>query len=466
MKTQLFGAADWRRLRQPTWRCEVKRKRPRARSGRDQRRWKDPHLQGHSVRGAPGRRVALEGAAAGAAVGRRARRDRVRRPVRAGPDLRRHQFPRPASEDCLNLNIWTPASRERSAAGDGVDPRRRLPGRRRSRAAARRRRLARKGVVLVTINYRLGVFGFFAHPELTRESGRNASGNYGLLDQVAALQWVKDNIAAFGGDPVERHDLRRVGRIVRGQRADGVAARRRVSSTRRSARAARTSRRAAERSRCSRWRRASSRASSSPPRSAQSRSPRFARSQETSCSRPRSRRSRGSRRISTAMSSPRRRHDLRRRQAGARAAARRLECRREFAAASCSTSRSRRHRASPTMRASGSASRPTPSSRRIRRRPMPRRSNRRPRWRATCSSATPPGSGSRCTRRRAARRSIATRSIGRFQCRPTTQSTALPATSRDIGARHAGEIEYVFGTLDSIAERAPGSRAIGSSRTR
>jgi para-nitrobenzyl esterase len=60
---------------------------------------------------------------------------------------------------------------------------------------------ARKNVVLVTINYRLGVFGFLAHPELTRESGRNASGNYGLLDQVAALKWVQDNIAAFGGDP-------------------------------------------------------------------------------------------------------------------------------------------------------------------------------------------------------------------------------------------------------------------------
>jgi para-nitrobenzyl esterase len=59
---------------------------------------------------------------------------------------------------------------------------------------------ARKGVVLVTINYRLGVFGFFSHPELTRESGRNASGNYGMLDQVAALKWVQENIAAFGGD--------------------------------------------------------------------------------------------------------------------------------------------------------------------------------------------------------------------------------------------------------------------------
>jgi para-nitrobenzyl esterase len=61
--------------------------------------------------------------------------------------------------------------------------------------------LAAKGVVLVTFNYRLGILGFFAHPDLTRESGRKASGNYGLMDEVAALQWVKRNIAAFGGDP-------------------------------------------------------------------------------------------------------------------------------------------------------------------------------------------------------------------------------------------------------------------------
>jgi para-nitrobenzyl esterase len=61
--------------------------------------------------------------------------------------------------------------------------------------------LAKKGVVVVSFNYRLGVFGFLSHPELTRESGRGASGNYGLLDQVAALGWVQKNIAAFGGDP-------------------------------------------------------------------------------------------------------------------------------------------------------------------------------------------------------------------------------------------------------------------------
>ena len=61
--------------------------------------------------------------------------------------------------------------------------------------------LASKGVVLVTVNYRLGIFGFFAHPELTKESDRNSSGNYGLLDQIASLEWVQKNIAAFGGNP-------------------------------------------------------------------------------------------------------------------------------------------------------------------------------------------------------------------------------------------------------------------------
>ena len=109
-------------------------------------------------------------------------------------------FPR-MSEDCLSLNIWTPARPGDRLpvmvwihgggfqAGGGSEPRHDGQA------------FARKGVVLVTINYRLGVFGFFAHPELTRESGRKASGNYGMLDQVAALRWVQANVAAFGGDP-------------------------------------------------------------------------------------------------------------------------------------------------------------------------------------------------------------------------------------------------------------------------
>ncbi|HTM02475.1 MAG TPA: carboxylesterase family protein [Vicinamibacterales bacterium] len=104
------------------------------------------------------------------------------------------------SEDCLYLNVWTPAK----AATD------RLPvmvwiyggaftGGAASMAAYDGTRLAGKGVVIVTINYRLGPFGFLAHPALTRESGKG-SGNYGLEDQIAALRWVKDNIARFGGD--------------------------------------------------------------------------------------------------------------------------------------------------------------------------------------------------------------------------------------------------------------------------
>lgn len=111
-------------------------------------------------------------------------------------------FPRPASEDCLNLNVWSPAT----VASDRLPVMVWIHGGGFQAGAGREPRhdgdaLARKGVVVVTINYRLGVFGFLAHPELTRESGRNASGNYGQLDQVAALRWVRDNIGAFGGNP-------------------------------------------------------------------------------------------------------------------------------------------------------------------------------------------------------------------------------------------------------------------------
>lgn len=108
----------------------------------------------------------------------------------------------PISEDCLYLNVWTGAESGKdkrpvlvwiygggfSSGGSAVPI---YDG----------EAMAKKGIIFVSINYRVGIFGFFAHPELTKESGHNASGNYGLMDQVAALKWVQANIAAFGGDP-------------------------------------------------------------------------------------------------------------------------------------------------------------------------------------------------------------------------------------------------------------------------
>jgi len=106
------------------------------------------------------------------------------------------------SEDCLYLNVWTPAKRNTkdlpvlvyfygggNVAGDASEPR--YDG----------ESMAKKGIVVITCNYRLNIFGFFSHPELSKESPYKASGNYGLLDQVAALKWVQKNISAFGGDP-------------------------------------------------------------------------------------------------------------------------------------------------------------------------------------------------------------------------------------------------------------------------
>lgn len=120
------------------------------------------------------------------------------------------------SEDCLSLNVWTPAKSpsERHPVfvyihggafteGSGAVPVYDGEG------------LAKKGLVVVTANYRLGVLGFLAHPELSNESNHGASGNYGLLDQIAVLRWVKENISGFGGDP------KRV--TIAGQSAGGIA---------------------------------------------------------------------------------------------------------------------------------------------------------------------------------------------------------------------------------------------------
>jgi para-nitrobenzyl esterase len=105
------------------------------------------------------------------------------------------------SEDCLYLNVWTPAKspRDRLAVmvwiyGGGFS----IGAT--SMAAYDGENLAKKGVVVVSVAYRLGPFGFLAHPQLTAEQGGH-SGDYGLLDQIAGLQWVKRNIASFGGDP-------------------------------------------------------------------------------------------------------------------------------------------------------------------------------------------------------------------------------------------------------------------------
>ncbi len=105
------------------------------------------------------------------------------------------------SEDCLTLNVWTPATSESAKLpvmvwiyGGGFQ------GGAASEPRQDGEHLARKGVVVVSMNYRLGIFGFFSHPELSAESPHHASGNYGFLDQAAAIAWVHTNIAAFGGD--------------------------------------------------------------------------------------------------------------------------------------------------------------------------------------------------------------------------------------------------------------------------
>ena len=119
-----------------------------------------------------------------------------------GPWTAEYVISNEASEDCLYLNVWTPAKTASeklpvlfwiygggfNSGGSSV-------------AIYNGAHLASKGIIVVSVNYRVGVYGFFAHPELSAESPAHASGNYGLLDMVAGLRWVHDNIASFGGDP-------------------------------------------------------------------------------------------------------------------------------------------------------------------------------------------------------------------------------------------------------------------------
>lgn len=124
-------------------------------------------------------------------------------PTPFGPWSEEYLIPKePISEDCLYLNVWTGAKSAKEKrpvviwiyGGGFVSGGTAVP-------VYDGEAMARKGIIFVSTNYRVGVFGFFALPELTKESANKVSGNYGLLDQIAAIKWVKKNIAAFGGDP-------------------------------------------------------------------------------------------------------------------------------------------------------------------------------------------------------------------------------------------------------------------------
>ena len=106
----------------------------------------------------------------------------------------------PQSEDCLYLNIWAPEKAEKLPVMVWIHGGGNFGGTG-AQSLYDGTHLTRRGVIVVTLNYRLGVFGFFADPELTQESPDHASGNQGIEDQIVALRWVKANIAAFGGDP-------------------------------------------------------------------------------------------------------------------------------------------------------------------------------------------------------------------------------------------------------------------------
>ena len=197
-----------------------------ARQGLDQHRWKDPRVQGHSVRGATGRGVPLEGTTARQRVGRRSRRDRVRCPVRARPDLRRHhvsatcerRLPQPE-----HLDTGDPG--ERSAAGDGLDPWRRLPGRCGSGAAARRRCARAQGCRAGHDQLPAGRLRILCAPGADARVGPQCVWQLRLArsDRGAPLGARQHRRVRW--QPLERDDLRRIGRLVRSERADGCSAR-------------------------------------------------------------------------------------------------------------------------------------------------------------------------------------------------------------------------------------------------
>ena len=160
-------------------------------------------LQGHPLRASPDGRLPLAGARAGCRVERRSRRDRVRLHLPAA--TQRHGSERARSHQ-RGLSVAQCLDSDWPATGAPRPVLLRIPGGGNINGGTSEARndghaIARRGLVVVTINYRLGSFGFFSHPALTAESPRRASGNQGLLDQVAALEWVHANIARFGGDP-------------------------------------------------------------------------------------------------------------------------------------------------------------------------------------------------------------------------------------------------------------------------
>ena len=202
-------------------------RRARRRRARHDRR-RPARVQGHSLRAAAGRTAALEAAAFRSRAGRACARPPSSAPACYQPPPRLSSIyagkPMPMSEDCLTLNVWAPANARNApvffwiyggALQSGASREPMYDG----------KRLAERGVVVVSINYRLGVLGWLAHPELSAESPQGISGNYGLLDQIRALTWVKDNIARVRRRSRQRHHRRRIRGRAQRHVPDGLTAR-------------------------------------------------------------------------------------------------------------------------------------------------------------------------------------------------------------------------------------------------